>query len=136
MVFMTHNNKGRSGFAGKAAAFLAGAATTAAVGGYLLYGPHGARNRKKMEAWMDSAKAEILERMEQIGEVTEQQYHTIVDEVADQYADMRTIGTAKAKQFSQEFKRRYKEMREATRRAAEEAKQELEIEDEIERATR
>ncbi len=132
---MTHNNKG-SGFAGKAAAFLAGAATTAAVGGYLLYGPHGARNRKKLDAWMNNAKAEILERMEQIGEVTEQQYHTIVDEVADRYADMRTIGAAKAKQFSREFKRRYQEMREAARRAADEAEQELTIDEEIERATR
>lgn len=133
---MTHDNHKGSGFAGKAAAFLAGAATTAAVGGYLLYGPHGARNRKKLDAWMSSAKAEVLERMEQIGEVTEQQYHTIVDEVADRYADIHTIGTAKARQFSRELKRRYKEMREAAQQAAAEAKQELEIEDEIERATR
>lgn len=126
---MRHYDRHHTGSGGVIAAFLAGVATAVAVGGYLLYGPHGKENRERVERWMLTAKAEILDKMDKAGDVTEDQYHKIVDEVTGRYAGMKDIGRDRAARAAEGFKRRWEEMRAAARRARDEAQQELEDEE-------
>jgi len=105
--------------------FLAGAAITAAVAGYFLYGPSGQKNREKLSRWMLRAKREILSKMETAGELTEDRYHTIVDEVTDRYAQMKHIGQEKASQAATTFKQKWEDMRDLVSEAREEAEQEI-----------
>jgi hypothetical protein len=109
-------------------AFLAGAATAVALGGYYLYGKDGPRHRKKVEHWILKAKAEILDRMRQTQDLTEEKYHRIVDEVTGRYASARDVGHERAGRAAESFKRRWQKMREASARAADEARAELEAE--------
>lgn len=111
------------------AGFAAGALTTILIGGYALFGPQGRRNRKRAEAWILRAKAEILERMMDAQDLTEEQYYRIVDAVLDAYDLAGQIGGDAATRISDRFKARWNEMREAAREASERARRELDEED-------
>lgn len=123
---MTHGHH-TSGSSGKVLAFLAGAATTAAIGGYLLYGPQGARNRRTLDTWVAKAKAEVLERMQEAGEMTEEAYHRIVDEVSERYGRMRDIGSHKAGRLASKLKSRFSDMKREAEAARDDALQELDL---------
>jgi hypothetical protein len=62
-------------------------AAAAAAGIYFLYGSKDApKNRKVVSGWVLKAKGEVLEKMEQVkGELTEENYHKIVDGVMEKY---------------------------------------------------
>ena len=62
-------------------------AAAAAAGVYFLYGSKEApKNRKVISGWALKAKGEVLEKMEQVkGELTEENYHKIVDGVMEKY---------------------------------------------------
>lgn len=122
-----HKNSGNSLFA-----FIAGAATALALGGYFLYGPHGRENRKKLDRWVLRAKIDILDKMESVEDLTEEQYRNIVDEVTNRYASLKHVGQEKAARAGESFKRRWNEMRDAARRARGEAEVEL-AQEELER---
>lgn len=62
-------------------------AAAAAAGVYFLYGSKdAAKNRKVVKGWTLKAKGEVLEKLEQVkGELTEENYHKIVDSVVNKY---------------------------------------------------
>lgn len=107
--------------AGKAAAFVAGVATAVAVGAYFFTGPEGRRNRRRAEIWALRAKAELLERIEDAGDMTEAQYHRLVDEVTGNYEKLRRFSRERAAALSEEFKDHWDDMKESARRARQEA---------------
>ena len=88
----------------------------AVAAGYYLYGPKGAENRKKVQAWTLKAKAEVLERFEKAKEVSEGTYNETVDKVTAKYAKMKSVGEDEAKKLNTELKRHWK----AIKKAAEE----------------
>ena len=67
-------------------------AAAAAAGTYFLYGSKDAnKNRKIVKGWALKAKGEVVEKIEQIrGEVTEENYHKIVDGVMTKYRKVKT----------------------------------------------
>jgi hypothetical protein len=67
-------------------------AAAAAAGTFFLYGSKDAKkNRKIVKGWALKAKGEVLEKMEQIkGEVTEENYHKIVDGVMTKYRKVKS----------------------------------------------
>lgn len=87
------------------------AASVAAIGGYFLYGSkNAAKNRKKAKSWMLKAKAEVLETIEDMQDITEEEYHRLVDAVADGYKRARTLSTAELAAFTSEMKQHWKEI--------------------------
>lgn len=66
-------------------------AAAAAAGVYFLYGSKDAsKNRKSVKGWALKAKGEVLEKMEQVkGEITEENYHKIVDGVMAKYRKLK-----------------------------------------------
>ena len=69
---------------GKELAIGAGVAALAAAG-YFLFGPSGEKNRKKIKGWTLKMKGEVLDKMEEVKEITEPVYNKIVDNVAKKY---------------------------------------------------
>jgi gas vesicle protein len=80
----------------------------AATAGYLLFGPKGKENRKKIKAWTVKAKGEILEKMEKMEHIGHDKYEEIVDKVAAKYAKMKDIDQADIEKFVKEAKKHWK----------------------------
>jgi uncharacterized membrane protein YfbV (UPF0208 family) len=92
---------------------LAGSAVVAMVatiaGAYFLYGSKNAtKNRKQVKAWMLKAKGEILEKIENISEISEPMYHKIVQEVADKYQAVKNIDKKDIEAFVKELQSHWK----------------------------
>ncbi len=94
--------------AGKIIGVGAGIAALAAAG-YLLFGPDGEKNKKKLKGWALRMKGEILEKMEKAETITEGAYHKMVDEVSVKYGKNKAVGQKELKQAIAELKRRWKE---------------------------
>ncbi len=63
----------------------------ATVAAYLLFGPNGKKNRKIVKGWMVKMKGEIIEKIENVKDITEPVYKSIVDKVASKYAGLKNI---------------------------------------------
>lgn len=101
-------------------AFIAGVLATAAVGGYLYFGPNAKKNRRKTEAWMLRAKADLMEKTEGVKNITQEKYDKIVDEISDKYGAMKEVGIDKAERFGNKLKRQWDSLKmEAARREEE-----------------
>ncbi len=79
--------------AGKIAAAGAGIVALSAAA-YLIFGPEGKKHRKDLKSWMVKMKAEVMEKMEQAGEITGPVYEAIVNEVSDKYKSLSGIDAA------------------------------------------
>lgn len=132
-----HGNGGQQQRIAKAAAlgFVAGVVSTVAAGGYFLYGPKGRQHRRKVERWVMRARMEILDRMEDLGDISKEQFHAIVDRVTRRYGSMRHIGRTRAREVADDLKSRYEEMNAEARRARSES-DDIEFSDDSEDAER
>lgn len=70
---------------GKIVAIGASMAALAAAS-YYFFGPNGKKNRTAAKGWMIKMKGEIVDKMEDAKEVTQDVYNAIVDKVAAGYA--------------------------------------------------
>lgn len=77
----------------------------AAAAGYFLFGPKGKDNRKKVKGWTLKAKGEILEKIENLEHVTEDKYHTIVDQITKKYAKAKNRTEKEVVDFEKEAKK-------------------------------
>jgi len=67
-------------------------AAVAAAGAYFLYGAKDAPdNRKKVKSGILRAKAEVLETLENAREITEDEFHDLVDGVAATYSKVQSL---------------------------------------------
>ena len=93
--------------ASKIIALGAGAAALAAST-YYFFGPEGKIHRKKAVGWMIKMKGEIVERMEEAGEITETAYHSIVDSVLASYILAGKIAPTELETFAKNLKGQWK----------------------------
>ncbi len=81
----------------------------AAFGAYLLYGSKDAQKKKALiKGWMLKMKGEVLEKIEDAKEVTEDGYNRIVDEVAVKYKALKNMDTEEFKEVVDEVKGHFK----------------------------
>jgi len=85
----------------------------AAAAGYYLYGPKGAENRKKVQAWTLKAKGEVLERFEKAKTVTDDSYAEAVDRVTAKYGKLKSVGEDEAAKLNRELKRHWRAIKKA-----------------------
>ncbi|MFT7644790.1 MAG: hypothetical protein ACI9BF_000448 [Candidatus Paceibacteria bacterium] len=84
-------------------------AAVAAAGSYFLYGSKtAAKNRKVVKSWMLKAKAEILEKLEDAKEMTQEDYDKVINVVAGAYSELKTASRADIKTFKEEMKDHWK----------------------------
>ena len=97
----------KKGNVGKTIAVTAGVAALTA-GAYLLFGPAGKKNRKKIKGWAVKMKGEMIEKFEEMKEVTEPMYHKVVDEISAKYAKTKGITQEEVNETVAELKKHWK----------------------------
>lgn len=85
----------------------AGVAALTAAGVYF-FGPRGKAHRKEAKGWMIRMKGEIIERMENAKEMTEEAYHNIIDAVTAQYKKHGKIAEEDIETLAKELKAHWK----------------------------
>lgn len=90
-----------------------GLAAVAALGAYFLYGKNGALNRDKVSGWMLRMKGEVLEKVEEIKELNEAEYHKIVDEVSAHYAKLGKVGAGELAHMTKDLKSAWAHLKQA-----------------------
>jgi len=100
------NNKSN---VGKAIVAGVGVAALSAAG-YLLFGPEGKKNRKQIKGWAVKMKGEMIEKFEDMKEVTEPMYHKVVDEISAKYAKSKGVSQEEITEVVGELKKHWKAM--------------------------
>ena len=98
--------KGSTGLLGVAAA-----AAAAVAAGFFLYGPKGADNRQKVRGWTLKAKGEVLEKLEDAKDLSDESYDLIVDTVTARYAKLKKVGEEEAAKLNKELKKHWKSIK-------------------------
>jgi len=81
------------------------AAAVAAAGAYFLYGSkNAAKNRKAVKSWTLKAKAEVLEKIEQAKEMSQDEYEELIDTVTTAYAGVKDASKSDLSTFKKEMK--------------------------------
>ncbi len=106
---------------GKAVAIGAGIAALSASA-YLLFGPDGKKNRKAVKGWTVKMKGEVMEKMENLKEVTAPIYEKIVADVSSKYAKMKNVSPEELKAAVAGFKKDWKGMMKTVKKPTKPAK--------------
>lgn len=79
-------------------------AAVAAAGAYFLYGSkNAAKNRKTVKSWMLKAKAEVLEKLEDAKEMSQEEYEALIGTVAGTYSELKNASRVDIKAFKDEM---------------------------------
>lgn len=79
-------------------------AAVAAAGAYFLYGSKDAAStRKNVKSGILRAKAEVLEALEDAQEITEKDFHELVDGVVKTYSTVKSLSNKDLKEFKTEM---------------------------------
>jgi hypothetical protein len=103
------NNKKDEGVVGKVFALGAGIAALGAAS-YYFFGPKGKAHRDQLKGWMLKMKAEIVEKLEDSKEVTEEAYMKIIDVVSAKYAKLGKIDGEELSSYVAKLKKGWKEI--------------------------
>ncbi len=88
------------------------AIAAAAAGAFFLYGTkEGAKQRKKIRGWGLRMKGEVLEKMEQMKEVSEDKYQEIVDSVAKRYQGLKSVDPEEVTLLVKELKSHWRSIK-------------------------
>jgi len=82
----------------------------AAAGSYFFYGKNGAKNRKKLKSWALKMKADVMEGIENLKEVSEPAYNQVVDEVSRRYAKLKQVDPRELAQVAKEIKSHWRSL--------------------------
>lgn len=89
----------------KSTVVLAAATFLAVAGAIFLYGTkEGEVQRKKIKGWALKAKGEILERLENVKDISEDNYKKIVDDVGAKYKKVKKVQEKELDSFVREMK--------------------------------
>ncbi len=81
------------------------AAAVAAAGAYFLYGSkNAAKNRKAVKSWTLKAKAEVLEKLEEAQNMSQEEYLALIDGVAAAYQGVKSASKTDLATFKKEMK--------------------------------
>ncbi len=88
------------------------ALAAAAAGAYYLYGSDkAATNRKQVKSWMLKMKAEVMDEVENIKDLSQEAYDKAIDKVSEKYAVLKNIDKDELKALAQRMKFHWKEIK-------------------------
>ena len=80
------------------------ALAAAAAGAYYFYGKNGAAHRKQLKGWAVKARGEVMERMENLKDVSRSGYIKTVDQVMKKYRTLKNVTPAELAALGRELK--------------------------------
>ncbi len=87
------------------------AALAAAAGAYYFYGSKEAKkHRGQMKAWTVKAKADVMEQMEKMKELSQQGYEEAVSQVMDKYKKLQSASPKELDHLTKELKSHWKDI--------------------------
>lgn len=87
------------------------AAAVAAAGAFFLYGSkNAAKNRKAVKSWTLKAKAEVLEKLEEAKDMSQEEYEQLIDGVTVAYQGVKSASKADLSLFKKEMKEHWKQI--------------------------
>lgn len=89
---------------------IAGATLAAAALGVYFYGKDGKKHRKKFKSWMLRAKADVLDKVEGLKDVTKEKYNEVVESVVAKYAKMKRVSKKDADALKKKLKSHWNEI--------------------------
>jgi hypothetical protein len=89
---------------------LAAAAVAAAATGYYFYGKGGKAHRKEAGEWTKKAKTEVLGKIKQMKDVTQETYNKVVEDVLAKYKKIKSIDLKELQIFGQELKAHWEQI--------------------------
>ncbi len=105
------NNNGEMG-SKVAVAVGVGMLAALSAGAYYLYGTkEGAQKRVKIRGWMLKAKGEVMEKMENLKEVNEDVYNTLVHTVMKKYEAVKNIDPKEVEELTSDLKKHWKNIK-------------------------
>lgn len=108
----------------KLAALGAGIAAIAATT-YFFFGPKGKMHQKHAKAWVIKMKGDIVEKLENAKDITEDVYHDIINAVAKDYSRDSRIIKAELNSLVQDLKKHWKTISRSAKGTAKEFKKEV-----------
>ena len=85
------------------------ALAAAAAGAYYFYGSkHSPQHRKQMKGWMIKAKGEVVEKLENLKDMTQENYDKVVDQVMDKYGKAKNINPEDLKSMAADMRKHWK----------------------------
>lgn len=91
-------------------AVLGAGAVALAASSYYFFGPEGKIHRKKALGWMIKMKGEIVEKLSEAGDVSEETYHKIVDSVLSTYTKAGKVSAPELQLFADGLKSQWKKI--------------------------
>ena len=89
---------------------------------FYFFGPKGKTHRKHLKTWTIKMKADILEKIEEAGDVTESAYRKIVDEVATLYTKAGKVSKEEIAVYANTLKKQWKSIVKTVKPAQKKAK--------------
>lgn len=80
------------------------AAAAAIAGAYYFYGKEGAKHRKNLKSWAVRARGEILEKLENLENISRKNYEAVVTQVLHKYKAIKNIDPAELQELTDELK--------------------------------
>ncbi len=104
------NTKNAKSMSGKSMVAIGAGVAALATASYYFFGPKGKSHRKTMNGWMIKLKGEIIEKIEDVKELTEPIYHEIVDASIASYDTTKKVGKKELKVFADDLKAQWKDI--------------------------
>ena len=83
-----------------------------AAGAYFLYGTkEGAKMKKQIKGWTVKMKGEVIHKMESMKDVSEGNYHKLIDEVQKKYRGAKNIDPSELDKLIAELKSHWKNIK-------------------------
>jgi len=106
---MTQNKKTNKKVSGKVEMAVIGASLAAlAATTYFFLGPKGKKHQKQTQAWAIKMKGDIVEKLENMRDVSEPVYNEIVNSVAVEYEKAKKAGRKEIKELAEDLKKHWK----------------------------
>ena len=87
------------------------ALAAAAAGAYYLYGSDkSAKNRKQIKSWMLKMKAEVMDKIESVKDLSKEAYDKTIDEVSKKYSQIKDVDRKELMQLAKRMKSHWKEI--------------------------
>jgi len=80
------------------------ALAAAAAGAYYFYGKNGPQHRKQLKGWTVKARGEVMDKMEQVSDMTKKTYEGIVDEVIRKYREVKKVSPKELSELARDLK--------------------------------